>query len=145
MWGQEISRLVSPLLNTFWSRVPSPADPFHHILPFNPLLPRTMSSLSTYWCTYQFFGQYGPYDASGPYDPTPFGAAVEKHRLHKWRTLPTKEDEHVEGRCFSAAWMLRLTLLHDMDHGFGLETSQYETWKGLLQFPTTPELVDRSS
>jgi len=101
-------------------------------------------SLSTYWYTYEFFGQYGSYDINGPYDPMLFGAAVRKYCSHEWGTLPIQEDKYTEARCFGAAWML--TLLHNRRHGFGLETSQYnQTSKGLVLFPTTPELVDRSS
>jgi len=99
--------------------------------------------LSNYWYSYQFFGQYGPYDINSPYDPVPFEAAVEKYCSHKWGTLAAPDDKFSEGRCFSAAWML--TLLHDKEQGFGLDPAEYETWKGFVEFPTTSELTERAS
>ena len=99
--------------------------------------------LSTYWYSYQFFGQFGPYDINSPYNPVPFEAAVEKYCSHKWGTLTVPDDKFSEGRCFSAAWML--TLLHDKEHGFGLDPAEYETWKGFVEFPTTSELTERAS
>ena len=102
-------------------------------------------SLSSFWYIYEFFGQYGRYDVKAPYDPILFEDAVWKYCTHKWGTLPTNsKDKYAERRCFGAAWMMML--LHDQERGFGLETSQYnETSKGLVLFPTSPELVDRSS
>ncbi|KAG6855695.1 hypothetical protein H0H87_011957 [Tephrocybe sp. NHM501043] len=38
-----------------------------------------------------------------------------------------------------------LTLLHDDKYGFGLEMTQYDTWKNLFRFPTTVDLSSRSS
>ncbi|KAG6822945.1 hypothetical protein H0H93_004548, partial [Arthromyces matolae] len=38
-----------------------------------------------------------------------------------------------------------LTLLHDDKYGFGLEMTQYDTWKNVFRFPTTVDLASRSS
>jgi len=90
-------------------------------------------SLSTYCHTCQ---QFGLYNVNGPYGSILFRDCCLELLLSQVGSTPDQ-------RCFSAAWML--TLLHDRDHGFRLETSQYGTWKGLLQFPTMAELVERSS
>ncbi|KAF5372299.1 hypothetical protein D9615_009238 [Tricholomella constricta] len=105
--------------------------------------------ISNFKHSYDFFSKWGAYDALRAYDREAFTGAVTKYCSSDWAKIPwvagdnDRTNAFAANRCINAAWMLML--LHDERHGLGLEMTQYDTWKGLLRFPTTPNLASRSS
>ena len=105
-------------------------------------------ALSGFWYTYDFFSNVGLYDKHSAYDPKLFRKAVEQYCNGSWlNPFPWHEDgirdnEHIHEHCFTAAWMI--ALFHS-DKGFHMRLSNQEAWKGLIRFPSTPDLKDRSS
>ncbi len=104
--------------------------------------------VSNFWYNYEFFALGGVYDINSPYDPKLFRKAVEQYCNGSWlQPLPWNEggirsDKYIHKRCFGAAWMISLFHGHK---GFHLHLSEYEAWKSLIRFPSTPDLADRSS
>ncbi|KAF8075347.1 hypothetical protein FPV67DRAFT_1728598, partial [Lyophyllum atratum] len=105
--------------------------------------------VSNYWYNYKFFARWGSYDVGRAYDRTLFTEAVTKYCSSTWDAIPwatgdpERTSKYTVDRCWYTAWML--TVLHDEQYGFGLEMTQYDTWKGLFRFPTTNDLASRSS
>ncbi|KAG6917870.1 hypothetical protein DXG01_000640 [Tephrocybe rancida] len=105
--------------------------------------------VSNYWYNYQFFAKWGAYEESRAYDRKAFTGAVNKYCSSSWAEIPWADGDkdkntiYTENRCWYTAWML--TLLHDDKYGFGLEMTQYDTWRNLFRFPTTTDLASRSS
>ncbi|KAG6917869.1 hypothetical protein DXG01_000639 [Tephrocybe rancida] len=105
--------------------------------------------VSKYWSNYQFFAKWGAYDARRAYDRKAFTEAVNRYCSSSWAEIPWVDDDkdkdsiYTENCCWYAAWMLNL--LHDDKYGFGLEMTQYDTWKNRFRFPTTTDLASRSS
>ncbi|KAG6913539.1 hypothetical protein DXG01_006104 [Tephrocybe rancida] len=104
--------------------------------------------VSKYWYNYQFFAKWGVYDERRAYDRKVFTGAVNKYCSSSWVEIPwvdgdkDKDSIYTENCCWYTAWML--TLLHDDKYGFGLEMTQYETWKNLFRLPTTTDLTSWS-
>ncbi|KAG6838922.1 hypothetical protein C0991_007287 [Blastosporella zonata] len=105
--------------------------------------------ISNYWYNYAFFAKWGAYDTHSAYNRKIFTEAVSKYCTSAWDDIPWAAGDkdrtsfYTQNRCFYTAWML--TLLHDDKYGFGLEMTQYDTWKNLFRFPTTVDLASRSS
>ncbi|KAG5636863.1 hypothetical protein H0H81_006585 [Sphagnurus paluster] len=105
--------------------------------------------VSNYWYSFRFFAKWGAYDVHRAYDRKAFTDAVKGYCSSAWDDIPwvtedvDRTSSYIVDRCVYAAWML--TLLHDDEYGFGLEMTQYDTWKGVFRFPTTTDLASRSS
>ncbi|KAG6810813.1 hypothetical protein H0H92_010203 [Tricholoma furcatifolium] len=105
--------------------------------------------VSNYWYNYKFFSKWGGYDVNRAYDRKAFTDAVTQYCSSSWSTIPwatgdtDRTSVYTLNRCWYTAWML--TLLHDDQYGFGLEMTQYDTWKNVFRFPTTVDLASRSS
>ena len=104
--------------------------------------------VSSFWYTYEFFSFGGVYDINDAYDPELFRTAVDQYcngswlKPFAWNEGGIRHDAHVHKHCFGAAWMIALFHSHK---GFHLHLSHQDAYKGLIRFPSTPDLADRSS
>ena len=121
-----------------------------HALPPLDIEPFTKRfyGVSSFWYTYEFFSLGGIYDVNSPYDAKLFRKAVDQYcngswlQPFAWNEGGIRHDAHVHKHCFGAAWMIALFHSHK---GFHLHLADQDAYKGLIRFPSTPDLADRSS